>query len=90
MSRAILLDAGDDVAVLVEPTVAGVPVEIMGVRVDSSLVATASIPMGHKIAVRSLAMGAPIRKQGEVIGRATATVVAGEHVHIHNLASLRG
>ena len=30
-----------------------------------------------------------VRKYGEVIGRMTAPAVPGEHVHVHNLASLR-
>jgi altronate hydrolase len=43
------------------------------------------VPRGHKVAVRDLAAGAPIRKYGQVIGVATAPIAAGEHVHTHNL-----
>jgi len=47
------------------------------------------LPMGHKIALRALPEGSPVRKYGEVIGRLTEPVAAGDHVHIHNLASQR-
>jgi len=43
------------------------------------------VPRGHKVAVRALAEGAPIRKYGQVIGVATAPIAAGDHVHTHNL-----
>jgi altronate hydrolase len=43
------------------------------------------VPRGHKVAVRDLAQGAPVRKYGQVIGVATAPVATGEHVHTHNL-----
>jgi altronate hydrolase len=43
------------------------------------------VPRGHKVAVRDLPTGAPIRKYGQVIGVATAPIAAGEHVHTHNL-----
>jgi altronate hydrolase len=43
------------------------------------------VPRGHKVAVRDLARGAPVRKYGQVIGVATTPIAAGDHVHTHNL-----
>ena len=43
------------------------------------------IPVGHKVALRDIAAGAPVRKYRHVIGYATADIAAGEHVHTHNL-----
>jgi altronate hydrolase len=43
------------------------------------------VPRGHKVAVRDIASGAPIRKYGQLIGVATAPIAAGSHVHTHNL-----
>jgi altronate hydrolase len=43
------------------------------------------VPRGHKVAVRDIASGAPIRKYGQVIGVATAPIAQGDHVHTHNL-----
>ena len=88
MSRAVLLHPRDDVAVLVEPVDAGAPIEVVGAA--EALTAGAALPLGHKVAVRALAAGEPVRKYGEVIGRTTAAVPRGAHVHVHNLASLRG
>ncbi|HEY7049661.1 MAG TPA: altronate dehydratase family protein [Jatrophihabitantaceae bacterium] len=43
------------------------------------------IPSGHKVAVRDIAEGDPVRKYGTVIGFASRPISAGEHVHGHNL-----
>jgi altronate dehydratase len=44
-----------------------------------------SIPAGHKLAIRHIPAGASVRRYGHIIGVATQTVGAGEHVHSHNL-----
>ena len=31
-----------------------------------------------------------IRKYGQVVGRATADIRTGDHVHVHNVEALRG
>lgn len=46
------------------------------------------VPKGHKFALAGIDEGAPVVKYGEVIGRATAKIRRGEHVHVHNLASV--
>ncbi|SDD41363.1 altronate hydrolase [Sanguibacter gelidistatuariae] len=43
------------------------------------------IPRGHKVAMRSITTGTQVRKYGQSIGVATRDIVAGEHVHSHNL-----
>ena len=48
------------------------------------------IAFGHKLALVSLAAGAPVYKYGEVIGVASAAIPAGAHVHVHNVESQRG
>ncbi len=45
------------------------------------------IPKGHKIALRDFAPGDLVTKYGWPIGRCTAPIVAGDHVHSHNLES---
>lgn len=54
------------------------------------LTALTAIPYGHKIAVTDIEEGDAIVKYGEVIGRASAGIRAGEHVHVHNMESCRG
>ena len=46
------------------------------------------VPAGHKLALHDIEAGAPVRKYGEVIGRATRAIPAGAHVHGHNLETL--
>ena len=48
------------------------------------------IPFGHKYAIKRIREGEPIVKYGEAIGVSTKTIEEGEHVHIHNIVSLRG
>ena len=49
-----------------------------------------AIPYGHKIALEDMAAGQAIVKYGEELGRATRAIRRGEHVHVHNLESMRG
>src|SRR5678815_3191389 len=45
-----------------------------------------TVPAGHKIAVREVKKGAPVRRYNQIIGFATRDIAAGEHVHVHNVA----
>ncbi len=47
------------------------------------------IPLGHKIALREIKKGEKVIEYGEVIGIATSDIKKGEHVHVHNIKSLR-
>jgi hypothetical protein len=42
------------------------------------------IAFGHKAASRDIAEGDPVIKYGVVIGLATRSIAAGDHVHVHN------
>ena len=55
----------------------------VGVR----LVGNDAIPTGHKFALCDIRAGDCVIKYGEIIGRATADIKAGEWVHSHNLRS---
>src|SRR5690349_16581181 len=48
--------------------------------------AAASIPAGHKIALRDIAPGEAVIRYGSFIGRASAPIHAGDPIHTHNLA----
>jgi altronate hydrolase len=43
-------------------------------------------PSGHKVARTPIAADEPIRKYGQVIGRALTDIAAGDWVHTHNMA----
>lgn len=44
-----------------------------------------TIPPGHKVALESIGIGEPVYKFGYPIGKASANIRPGEHVHVHNL-----
>lgn len=87
---AIALDPGDDVAVALRDVVAGAAIRVRCGEALRELVPQAAVALGHKLALRSIAAGEPVRKYGQPIGAATRAIAPGEHVHVHNLASLRG
>jgi len=53
------------------------------------LKAKGDIPIGHKVALKALKKGDTVLKYGEDIGRVTADIGVGEHVHIQNLKTKR-
>ena len=53
----------------------------VGVR----LTPTETIPAGHKYALTDIPKGEYVIKYGEIIGKATCDITAGEWVHTHNL-----
>ena len=57
---------------------------------QSEISAQNDIPYGHKIALVDIPAGEKILKYGEVIGQAGVRIGCGEHVHVHNIDSLRG
>ena len=80
----LLLDGRDDVAVALRDLEAGERLAAGGGEVD----VRQPVPSGHKLALRDLAAGEPVRKFGWPIGAAAARIAAGEHVHTHNLRTL--
>jgi hypothetical protein len=61
------------------------------VRADGRQVVTAQrIASGHKVALVDIPAGEPVIKYGAPIGTTTRPILAGEHVHTHNLSSTRG
>jgi altronate dehydratase small subunit len=89
-NRAIVINEKDNVATLISDVKAGDSVIVrMGNKEDKMTVIN-DIKFGHKFAIKLIAEGDEIIKYGEVIGRATISIVAGEHAHIHNIESMRG
>ncbi len=88
--QAIVIDPRDSVAVAVVELAPG---DSCTVRIgDEPLTVEIreTIPFGHKLALRGIALGEDVLKYGEVIGEASAEIGAGHWVHTHNLASKRG
>ena len=89
-SKAILIHDKDSVATAIVSMKAGstVTLDIQGRKEKIKLLS--SIPMGHKFALRDIRQGEDVIKYGEPIGKTTAAIARGEHVHVHNLVSHRG
>ncbi|MBB3323561.1 flagellar biosynthesis protein FlgA [Atlantibacter hermannii] len=47
------------------------------------------IPIGHKLAIRDLAVNDSVIKYGEDIGRVVSAIKQGEHLHVHNVKTKR-
>lgn len=80
-SSILKLHPEDDVAIARHALEAGEPIAAY-----PGMLLLNAIPAAHKLALREIAAGAPVRRYGQIIGFATRGIVAGEHVHTHNLA----
>ena len=81
--RLLLLDARDNVLVVTARIRAGESISVEG----SDVAASRDLPLGHKLARSPIAAGDVIVKYGAPIGHATASIRAGDHVHVHNIRS---
>jgi (2R)-sulfolactate sulfo-lyase subunit alpha len=92
MKKGILLhEATDDVGVAVMDLKTG---EVIGVATlegkdVKQIKLVSDVPLGHKVAMADLPADKHVIEYGRTIGCATALIHAGEHVHIHNIKSLR-
>lgn len=75
----ICLSREDDVAVVLSDLSAGTALPGGTIRCRQL------IPAGHKVALKAVRQGNPVRKYGQIIGFATRDVLPGDHVHCHNL-----
>lgn len=92
MILALRISDLDNVAtVFAQDVKAGDDIEIRDPKGNAQCVkAGERIPYGHKIAVCLIKKGENIMKYGERIGVASKDIAVGNHVHIHNLDSMRG
>ena len=92
MIHFVLHDANDSVAVVVvEGVKAGM--EFAGWIMDEDrmtrVTAKQDIPIGHKVALRDMAVGDTVIKYGIDMGKVVAPIHAGEHAHVHNIKTKR-
>ena len=62
---------------------------IMDQDKDIKVKAMSDIPIGHKLAIRSLDKDSTVIKYGVDIGRVVAPIQVGEHAHVHNIKTKR-
>lgn len=88
--KAIVLSEKDNVATALADLEAGSTVELDAGGKLLTVKVTERIPFGHKFSLAHIEQGGPVIKYGEVIGRATTAINAGDYVHVHNVVSTRG
>lgn len=87
--KALLMHEKDQVATVLAESFSGDVVQILlDGAVSCQTMATQHIDCYHKIAIRNIPKGAEIFKYGEIIGKATCNIKAGEHVHVNNIESV--
>ena len=91
MMKALLMNIMDNVAVALQPVRMKNQVSvILNGDIRNNVTAKREIPFGHKIAISDIMSGNHIVKYGEIIGCASQNIEKGEHVHVHNVKSIRG
>jgi hypothetical protein len=87
--NSLIIDKKDNVAVAISELKAGdIAVYKIGDKLQEIHIVN-DIPIYHKFAVQNIEKGNEIYKYGQVIGKATKHIGMGEHVHLHNLISIR-
>jgi altronate dehydratase small subunit len=89
MPRAIVLHRSDNVATLIDPGKAAESCILQG-EAGGALTLLEDVPFGHKVCIRDASAGSDVVKYGQVIGKASAELRVGKHVHSHNIESARG
>ena len=87
MIHFVLHDAKDNVAVVVvEGVTAGMAMTgwIMDEDRMIDVQARQDIPIGHKVALKDMAIGDTVWKYGIDMGKVVAPVQTGQHAHVHN------
>jgi arabinonate dehydratase len=75
----IRLHPDDDVVIARSQLVGGTTL------MDENVTVAGLIPPGHKVATRTIAKGAPVKRYNQIIGFASRAIAPGDHVHLHNL-----
>lgn len=88
MARAIVLNSADNVATLIDSGRASDACVLQG-EASGTVLLSQDIAFGHKVCIVDIAPGEDVLKYGQVIGRATRALKAGEHAHVHNVESAR-
>ena len=92
MIHFVLHDTHDTVAVVVvEGVTAGTAMTGWIMDEDRTIDVTArqDIPIGHKVALKDMAVGDTVLKYGIDMGKVVAPIKVGEHAHVHNIKTKR-
>ena len=92
MIHFVLHDPRDTVAVVVVEGVAAGTAMTGWIMDDDRTIevqARQDIPIGHKVALKDMAVGETVVKYGIDMGKVVAPIAKGEHAHVHNIKTKR-
>jgi (2R)-sulfolactate sulfo-lyase subunit alpha len=90
--QLLIHDRRDNVGVVVVENLSAGTDMLCVITEDNSEIHARSnqdVPIGHKVALKDLAVGDTVIKYGEDIGKVVAAIRKGDHVHTHNLKTKR-
>lgn len=90
MEKALTLNEEDNVATAIAPLEPGDSVTVPVGKKRVKVKICDPIPFGHKFAISDIGNKGLVIKYGHYIGAATSEIKTGQHVHVHNLKTLRG
>lgn len=85
--KAIVINEKDTVAVALEALPSGEEISVATGKGVARIRLVSDIPMGHKFALVDMEEKTPVIKYGEPIGLASAKILKGQHVHVHNVSN---
>ena len=90
MANALRINPDDSVVMAMTDLPVGTHLDLDSGAAPLQIATRQAIPFGHKIAIVPIHKGEHIVKYGASIGVATQDILPGDHVHVHNLATVRG
>ena len=88
--QAVVINPQDNVATVVDDFATGTLIHFFISGSEQSILLLQDIPLGHKFALRDINPKEDIIKYAESIGVSNTLILAGQHVHVHNMESQRG
>ena len=89
IQKAIIMNEKDNVATLLTDVDKNDVVQVRTGEKSVEVRVQGKIQFGHKFAMKKITKGENVIKYGEAIGQATQNIGEGQHVHVHNVESLR-
>lgn len=87
--NALLISKKDSVGVTIEELKVGDVASYKANDEVKKVNIVQDIPIYHKFAIVDVKAGDLVYKYGQVIGKATENIKVGQHVHTHNIISIR-
>lgn len=88
--KVIIFNGKDNVAVALANLKAKELIRIETGKDAPCVLLIDNIPFGHKFSLTRIKSNSPVIKYGEIIGVASTDIQLGQHVHVHNVTSIRG